>query len=134
MSEGLNAFSQAYRVKHANDFKRSREASWSVPGKNLVVFISRSPSDVNVPRLGIVVTRKTGGAVRRNGWKRMIREVFRHHKRDLHAQVDYVVLVRKQVRENASKIHREELEQLFRRTPKYLARIIDMSERTEKMA
>ena len=31
-------------------------------------------------RLGIAATRKMGGAVERNRAKRLVREVFRHHK------------------------------------------------------
>lgn len=42
------------------------------------------------PRLGITVTRRVGGAVKRNRAKRLIREIFRRHKSEL-MNVDIVV-------------------------------------------
>jgi ribonuclease P protein component len=42
------------------------------------------------PRLGITVTRRIGGAVRRNRAKRLLREIFRRHKAEL-MNVDIVV-------------------------------------------
>jgi len=42
------------------------------------------------PRLGITVTRRVGGAVKRNRAKRLIREIFRRHKSEL-TSVDIVV-------------------------------------------
>ena len=38
------------------------------------------PGDRETPRLGIAATRKIGSAVERNRAKRIVRELFRHHK------------------------------------------------------
>jgi len=48
----------------------------------------------NLPysRLGLSVSRKVGGAVVRNRWKRILREVFRRHRAQLPAGVDLVVV------------------------------------------
>lgn len=45
-------------------------------------------------RLGITVTRRVGGAVRRNRIKRLVREWFRIHSRDLGA-FDVVVVAKR---------------------------------------
>ena len=44
-----------------------------------VTFFSLN-NGLNVARLGIIATRRLGGAVRRNRAKRCVRELFRHHK------------------------------------------------------
>jgi ribonuclease P protein component len=52
------------------------------------------PNAVGECRLGITVTRKIGGAVRRNRVKRQLREVFRHRRAVLQPPLDLVVNVR----------------------------------------
>jgi ribonuclease P protein component len=45
-------------------------------------------------RLGVVASRKIGGAVERNRAKRLVRETFRRHKDLFPPQIDVVVIVR----------------------------------------
>ncbi len=45
-------------------------------------------------RLGLVTTRKIGGAVQRNRARRLLREAFRLHQHDLGAAVDLVLIAR----------------------------------------
>lgn len=47
-------------------------------GRHLTLFARPNGLDRN--RLGIIATRKLGGAVRRNRAKRVMRELFRHRK------------------------------------------------------
>jgi ribonuclease P protein component len=47
------------------------------------------------PRLGLVVSRRVGGAAQRNRWKRLLREAFRHVQDELPA-FDLVCVVRAQ--------------------------------------
>lgn len=51
-------------------------------------------NDLGHPRLGIVIGRRVGTAVRRNRIKRLIREAFRLMQHDLPGGFDLVVLVR----------------------------------------
>ena len=48
-----------------------------------------------VARLGIAATRKMGGAVERNRAKRLVRELFRHHKPA--GPLDVVVVPRREL-------------------------------------
>lgn len=49
------------------------------------------PNSAGTCRLGITVTRKVGGAVRRNRIKRRLRDVFRRNRVHLAAHIDLVV-------------------------------------------
>lgn len=49
--------------------------------------------------MGLTLSRKVGNAVRRNRWKRRIREIFRRNKDEFPKGYDFVVIVRKQVRD-----------------------------------
>lgn len=66
-----------------------------------VTLIGR-PNDRECDRLGIVASRKVGGAVVRNRAKRRLREIFRHEQPDRAARsgrrpFDVVVIVRREL-------------------------------------
>ncbi len=52
------------------------------------------PNDAGGCRLGITVTRKSGGAVERNRVRRLVREAFRRHRERLGPALDLVVNIR----------------------------------------
>ena len=64
--------------------------------------------------MGITVTKKCGKAVRRNRWKRLIREVYRLHRQKLPA-ADFVVTVKRGVDIPAFQELERELLRLWRR-------------------
>tara|TARA_B100001059_G_scaffold230550_1_gene264933 strand:- start:636 stop:1010 length:375 start_codon:yes stop_codon:yes gene_type:complete len=85
-------FSRRFRLRHKREFqavygRRHRRES----GPLLVYALE---NELGHPRLGLSVSRKTGGAVRRVRMKRRLRECFRTLKNELDAGFDYIVVVR----------------------------------------
>jgi ribonuclease P protein component len=59
-----------------------------------VLLLYACENGLKYSRLGLVVSRKTGGAVERARWKRCLREAFRLAQCELPAGLDLVVLPR----------------------------------------
>ncbi|HTU24422.1 MAG TPA: ribonuclease P protein component [Pirellulales bacterium] len=85
-------FLAAYRVKHPRDFRRAYDRRASVSDSLLVVYAA--PNGLEHPRLGLSVSRKVGGAVVRNRWKRCLREAFRLNRARLPDGIDLIVIPR----------------------------------------
>lgn len=89
-----------------------------VASRSFVLF--GLPNDLPHCRLGLTVTRKVGGSVRRNRVKRVLREVFRRHRRELDLPLDLVVNARPSIVERSfAELERELLESFAR-----LARLV----------
>jgi ribonuclease P protein component len=63
------------RLRRRAEFQRVFDGGRRAHGRYLTIVVR--PSESAVTRLGIVASRKIGGAVRRNRAKRLIREIFR---------------------------------------------------------
>jgi ribonuclease P protein component len=87
-------FLAAYRVKRPADFARAYQRRASVSDGWLIVYAA--PNNLEHPRLGLSVSRKVGGAVVRNRWKRLLREAFRLSLTALPPGCDLVVIPRGQ--------------------------------------
>ena len=68
-------FPRARRVRRRAEFQQVFDTGRRVHGKYFTLLVA--PNRVGGTRLGIVASRKLGGAVMRNRAKRLIREVFR---------------------------------------------------------
>jgi RNase P protein component len=66
------------------------EGSNETPGRQQVAF-----EGVPASRLGITVGRKAGPSVKRNLFKRRVREWFRQHRDELPKPLDIVVIARR---------------------------------------
>lgn len=88
-------FSKARRVRRRGEFQRVFDSATRVHGRYFTVLMA--PSDAGLPRLGIVASRKLGGAVARNRAKRLIREVFRRNSVPGRQGVDVVVIPRREL-------------------------------------
>jgi ribonuclease P protein component len=85
-------FRPAEHIRRRADFEQAYNTGARVSGRFMTVFARAT--DEPTARLGIAATRKIGGAVIRNRAKRLVRQLFRHHKPDL--TLDVVVVPRRE--------------------------------------
>ena len=64
---------------------------------NLIVFALKREPDGQGWRLGIAASKKIGPAVHRNRFKRLAREYFRQHQKELNADLDIVVVAKRKI-------------------------------------
>jgi ribonuclease P protein component len=81
------------RLSRRADFATVRERGGSWHGRHMVVggWVSGEPT---AARIGVVTSRRVGGAVERNRVRRRLREVFRLHRALLPAGLWMVVVAR----------------------------------------
>lgn len=86
-------FPKELRIRRQADFDRVYKARAYAADDVLVV--NGCTNGLDVPRLGLSVSRQVGSAVERSAWKRRIREAFRLARTTLPAGVDLVVRPKK---------------------------------------
>jgi ribonuclease P protein component len=74
-------FSKRLRLLKPADFRRVLDARRMAADG--LIRVSGIANGLGHPRLGLTVSRKVGGAVVRNRWKRVLREAFRMTQHDL---------------------------------------------------
>jgi ribonuclease P protein component len=86
-------FLKSEHLRRPDDFRRVYEHRRSVSDEWLIVYACAN----GLPhvRLGLSVSRKVGGAVRRNRLRRLYREAFRLVKKELPGGLDLVLIPRK---------------------------------------
>jgi ribonuclease P protein component len=85
-------FLPQYRLRSGSQFRRVYDRRSSASDAVLLVYAAAN--ELDYPRIGLSVSRKVGGAVVRNRWKRLLREAFRLSREELPAGVDLVVIPR----------------------------------------
>jgi ribonuclease P protein component len=85
-------FLPKFRLKRPVDFKRVFDGRRTASDDRIIVYAV--DNSLEYSRLGLSVSRKVGGAVRRNRWKRLLREAFRLNVAKLPTGVDLVIVPR----------------------------------------
>ena len=86
------------RLQQQRDFARVRQQGQRLALGCLIVNWHSLPEGA-VPRLGVVTSRKIGGAVVRSRARRLLRESFRQHQNELAQPVELVLVARNSIAE-----------------------------------
>jgi ribonuclease P protein component len=90
--KGALSFPRARRLVRRADFLNCYNSGQRSFSRNFVFFALYVRAQPGQWRLGLAVTRKSGNAVWRNRIKRVVREFFRLHQRDMPQGLDLVVV------------------------------------------
>lgn len=100
------------RLKRQRDIDAAFKQGVKLVNRRLVVWLS--PAATGSSRLGLSVSRKVGGAVKRNRVKRCLREAFRHLAPALPEALDVMLVARPADPPLTLAQARESLEQIFK--------------------
>lgn len=99
-SPGNFSFPRLSRLSKGSDFTRLKESGARIVSGCLILNWKVRP-DADTPRLGVITSKKVGGAVARNRARRQVREWFRHWRGSL-VPADLVVVARQSIAHSAS--------------------------------
>jgi ribonuclease P protein component len=85
-------FPRGARLTETGEFRRVKEAGKTVGGRYLVLGVLKEAQPDAACRIGIVTSRRVGGAVVRNRVRRRLRELIRHTRPRL-CQGAWVVVI-----------------------------------------
>src|SRR3954447_6987451 len=92
----LMRFGRRTRIKQGRDFARVRRDGERQALGCLIANWRRLPAGQSA-RLGVITSRKIGGAVVRTRARRLMREAFRLHQLELTAPIDLVLIARQSI-------------------------------------
>ncbi|MEJ2365029.1 MAG: ribonuclease P protein component [Deltaproteobacteria bacterium] len=95
------------RLQRRKDFELAFRNGSRRQTKNFTIILR--PNGLEFSRLGVIVGKKVGNAVKRNRVKRYLREYFRLHKHKLPPSHDVVIIAKRDAATLAYQNVREEL-------------------------
>ena len=99
---------RAERVRKRAAFVAVQNRGRKLHTDSFLVFVLPSSTPQALPRLGVTVSKKVGGAVQRNRVKRLVREAFRRRKALFPRGVDLVFIAKKTaISADGAKVGRE---------------------------
>jgi len=87
---------RASRLAQSRDFARVRQQGERLAQGCLIANWNKLP-DGTSPKLGVVTSKKIGGAVERSRARRLLRETFRQHQHELAQPVELVLVARNSI-------------------------------------
>ena len=96
VSSGSLGFSRERRIKQARDFSRAKLRGKRVVSGCLVANWLPLTAGAS-SRLGVITSRRLGGAVARVRARRLLREAFRLHQLELTQPLDLVLVARSSI-------------------------------------
>ncbi|HIE10809.1 MAG TPA: ribonuclease P protein component [Kiritimatiellae bacterium] len=91
-TEGL---SRGQRLRRPREFQEAYAQGRRWAGRYMVLWL-RSGEGAAL-RLGVVASRRIGGAVKRNRARRLLRELFRRERKHMRGDCDVVLVARKEL-------------------------------------
>ena len=92
-SPAVLGFPRSRRLKQQGEFRRARAQGQRLICGCLIANVLPRPGRL-AARLGVVTGKAVGNAVARNRARRLMRESFRRHQRELAGPVDLVLVAR----------------------------------------
>jgi len=87
-------FPRSLRIHRTRDYREHRKRSRTFRTRHFLVAWAPSPFEYPEGRVGLTVSKKVGNSPVRSRVKRLLREWYRHHRRDLQHPWDLVVIAR----------------------------------------
>ncbi len=84
------------RLGQNRDFTRVRQQGQRLAQGCLIANWNKLPVGAT-PKLGVVTSRKIGGAIERSHARRLLRETFRQHQHELSQPVELVLVARNSI-------------------------------------
>jgi ribonuclease P protein component len=89
-------FSRNSRVTQNRDFLRIRQQGERLAQGCLIANWNKLPEGAK-PKLGVVTSRKIGGAVQRTRARRLLRESFRLHQHEFAGPIELILVARNSI-------------------------------------
>ncbi|MBI5328848.1 MAG: ribonuclease P protein component [Deltaproteobacteria bacterium] len=89
---GQYSFTKKERLLKSKDFTSAQKQGKRVASKSFTIFLKTN--SLGIRRLGLAVSKKVGGAVKRNRIKRFLREFFRLNKEIFPPSTDIFISVK----------------------------------------